>query len=91
MGNISLERPMMLLSIVRRGKGKKLMNVLNKNEIRLHVQTMGFGTAPLEMMDIMAPDNITADIMETVNTNFGLRSPARGIMCSVPIEKAYKI
>lgn len=221
------ERTMLLLSIVGRGKGKKLMGVLNKNEIRLHFQTMGFGTAPSEMMDIMgltsnnkdivlsfgsnsnvnqlvqsfgdsfasyseygglliilklsaanrliaemlsrnlpenvsegdvnvmsnthkhnlimitvgqgfvdevmqeakkvgatggtvirgrladadvlkelanidveeereiilimAPDNITGTIMETVNSKFGLRTPARGIMCSVPIEKAYKI
>ncbi len=227
MGNDMPERTMMLLSIVGRGKGKKLMNVLDKNEIRLHVQTMGFGTAPSEMMDlmgltsnnkdivmsfgsnanvgalvqsfgdnfasyseyggllmilklsaanrlmveilnrnkpedvpkgdvntmsnthkhnlimitvgqgfvdevmqeakkagatggtvikgrladaeklkelanidieeereillIMAPSNITGNIMEQVNSKFGLRSPARGIMCSIPIEKAYKI
>lgn len=227
MGKNTPERTMMLLSIVGRGKGKKLMTVLDKNEIRLHVQTMGFGTAPSEMMDlmgltsnnkdiilsfgsnanvnalvqsftdnfasyseyggllmilklsaanrlivemlnrnmpqevsegdvtvmnnthkhnlvmitvsqgfvdevmqeakkagatggtvikgrladterlkelanidieeereiilIMAPANTSADIMETVNAKFGLRSPARGIMCSVPIEKAYKI
>ncbi len=227
MGNNTPERTMVLLSIVGRGKGKKLMNVLNKNEIRLHVQTTGFGTAPSEMMDlmgltsnnkdiilsfgananvnalvqsfndnfasyseygglliimklnaanrlmveilnrslpqdvpegdvnamnnahkhnlimitvgqgyadevmqeakkagatggtvikgrladterlkevanidieeereiilIMAPANITGEIMEQVNSKFGLKSPARGIMCSVPIEKAYKI
>ncbi len=227
MGNNTPERTMMLLSIVGRGRGKKLMTVLDKNEIRLHVQTMGFGTAPSEMMDIMgltsnnkdiilsfgssanvnalaqsfndnfasyseyggllliiklsaanrlivemlnrnmpedvsegdvttmnnthkhnliiitvgqgyvdevmqeakkagatggtvikgrfadterlkelanidieqereiilimAPANISADIMEAVNSKFGLRSPARGIMCSIPIEKAYKI
>ncbi len=227
MGNNVPERTMLLLSIVGRGKGKKLMSVLDKNEIRLHFQTMGFGTAPSEMMDIMgltsndkdvllsfgssgnvnqlvqsfsdsfasyseygglliilklsaanrlivemlnrnipqdasegdvnvmnnthkhnlimitvgqgftdevmqeakkvgatggtvirgrladadllkelanidveeereiilimAPNNITGDIMETVNSKFGLRTPARGIMCSVPIEKAYKI
>ena len=44
-----------------------------------------------EIILIMAPANTSADIMETVNAKFGLRSPARGIMCSVPIEKAYKI
>lgn len=226
MGNNAPEQTMLFLSVVRRGKAKKLMNVLDKNNINFHVQTMGFGTAPSEMMDIlgltsnnkdivmsfgassnvnllvqtfgenfagyseygglmmilklsaanrlivemlsrnipedvpegdsvmnnahkhnlimitvgqgyvdevmqeakkagatggtvikgrladterfkelanidieeereiiliMAPGNITGDIMETVNEKFGLRSPARGIMCSVPIEKAYKI
>lgn len=227
MENNMPDRTMILLSIVGRGKGKKLMNVLDKNEIRIHMQTMGFGTAPSEMMDlmgltsnnkdiilslgsnanvnalmhsfaesftsyseyggllmilklssanrliaeilsrnvienapegevnimsnahkhnlimitvgqgyvdevmqeakkvgatggtvikgrlaeterlkelanidieeereillIMAPENISDKIMEAVNSKFGLRSPARGIMCSIPVEKAYKI
>ena len=227
MENNMPDRTMMLLAIVGRGKGKKLMGVLDKNEIRFHLQTMGFGTAPSEMMDlmgltsnnkdvilsfgsmtnvsalmhsfgdnfasyseyggllmvlklsaanrllseivskntvqnppegdvnlvsnahkhnlimitvgqgyiddvmqeakkfgatggtvikgrlaeterlkeianidieeereillIMAPENTAGEIMNNVNSKFGLRTPARGIMCSVPVEKAYKI
>lgn len=44
-----------------------------------------------EMILIMAPDTISGNIMEEVNKEFGLRTEAHGIMCTVPIEKAYKI
>ena len=40
---------------------------------------------------IMAPFKISTQIMEQVNHTFGLRTKAKGILCSVPIEKAYKI
>ena len=30
-------------------------------------------------------------ILENVNEKYGLRSKARGILCAVPVEKAYKI
>lgn len=69
MENYVPERTMMLLSIVGRGKGKKLMNVLNKNEIRFHVQTMGFGTAPSEMMDIMGLTSNNKDIIMSFGSN----------------------
>jgi len=44
-----------------------------------------------EIIFILAPANISRQIMDDVNQEFGLRSEARGILCSVPIEKAYKI
>lgn len=44
-----------------------------------------------EMILIMAPDTVSGSIMEEVNKEFGLRTEAHGIMCTVPIEKAYKI
>ncbi len=44
-----------------------------------------------EIILIMAPDTITNTIMDEVNKSFGLKTEARGILCSVPIEKAYKI
>ena len=40
---------------------------------------------------IMAPAAVSQRVMEDVNREFGLRSPAHGIICAVPVEKAYKI
>lgn len=44
-----------------------------------------------EILFILAPSKITKDIMERVNKDFGITSPANGIIFSVPTEKAYKI
>ena len=44
-----------------------------------------------EMICILAPDTVSGAIMESVNEKFGLTSSAHGVICSVPIEKAYKI
>ncbi len=40
---------------------------------------------------ILAPSNVSSQIMEDVNAAFGLRSEAHGILCAVPVDKAYKI
>lgn len=77
------ERPkriMTLLSVVERGKGKKLMEALNAKDIRMHFQCVGFGTAPTEMMDIFGLGSKDKDIIISfaaepavleVMTNFG--------------------
>lgn len=44
-----------------------------------------------ELILIVASSNNTGKIMESVNAGFGLRTNARGVICSIPIEKAYKI
>lgn len=44
-----------------------------------------------EMLCILAPLNASKQIMEDVNREFGLTSPANGIVFAVPTEKAYKI
>ena len=46
------KRVMMLLAIVERDKGKKFIKELKDRNIRVNFQTVGFGTAPTEMMDI---------------------------------------
>ena len=51
----------------------------------------GVATGPITVPFIMAPTAITNTIMDEVNKSFGLKTEARGIMCSVPVEKAYKI
>ena len=44
-----------------------------------------------EIITILAPANICRQIMEEVNAKYGLNSEARGTVCSVPVEKAFKI
>ena len=44
-----------------------------------------------EIICIMAAQAVGAEIMESVNKEFGITSPAHGTICAVPIEKAYKI
>ncbi len=78
MENSMPDRTMMLLSIVGRGKGKKLMTVLDKNEIRFHLQTMGFGTAPSEMMDIMGLTSNNKDVI----LSFGSMTNVNALMHS---------
>ena len=43
---------MALFSIVEQGKGKKLIKALKDQKIGVNLQTIGYGTAPTEMMDI---------------------------------------
>lgn len=44
-----------------------------------------------EIVMILAPDSVRNQIMEEVNKEYGLRSEAKGVVCSVPVDKAFKI
>lgn len=44
-----------------------------------------------EILCILAPVKSSKQIMEEVNKNFGINSPANGIIFAIPTEKAYKI
>lgn len=44
-----------------------------------------------EMLFILAPSKVSRQIMENVNAEFGLASPANGIIFALPTEKALKI
>ena len=74
------KRPLLLLYIVERDKGKKLIKELENINIRINFQTVGFGTAPTEMMDIFGlgtndKDIIislgTEDVVKNMMANFG--------------------
>lgn len=57
------KRVTMLLSVVARGKGKKLVQTLEKQQINMHFQCVGSGTAPTEMMDIFGFGSNDKDII----------------------------
>ena len=63
MNQDEIKRTMVLLSTVESGKGKKLMHTLNGENIKMHMQTVGDGTAPTEMMDILGLGTNSKDII----------------------------
>ena len=44
-----------------------------------------------EVIAIMTSDATRNQIMNEVNQSYGLRSAAQGILCSLPVDKAYKL
>ncbi len=61
------ENPMVLiLSILERGRGKPYMEMMRTRDIHFHSQTMGFGTAPSEMMDILGLGSNDKDIILSI-------------------------
>ena len=44
-----------------------------------------------EIISILAPVASRKEIMESVNAEFGLSTKAKGTVCAVPVEKAFKI
>lgn len=44
-----------------------------------------------EIVAILAPDSIRDQLMNDVNTECGIRSEAQGVLCAVPVNKAFKI
>ena len=44
-----------------------------------------------ELLFILAPSKVGAQIMKDVNSQFGLTSEANGIIFALPTEKAFKI
>ncbi len=64
---------MILLSIVENGKGKKLIKDLNSLKIKINFQTVGFGTAPTEMMDIFGLGTNDKDIIISLGSESDIR------------------
>ncbi|MBQ7045253.1 MAG: hypothetical protein IJN65_02040 [Clostridia bacterium] len=64
---------MMLLSIVELDKGKKLIKELQNNNIRINLQTVGFGTAPSELMDIFGLGSKDKDVVISMGAEDSVR------------------
>lgn len=72
-------RMVMLLSIIRRGKGGQYIKMLQEHDVVLHFQGVGEGTAPSEMMDILGLGSSEKDIM----ISFATKSTANRIATSL--------
>ena len=62
------ERIVMLLSIIRRGKGAQYIKMLKEQGLFLNYQCVGEGTASSEMMDLLGLGNNDKDIMFSFGT-----------------------
>ena len=98
------KRPMALVSIVERDKGKKLIKELEELDIRINFQTVGFGTAPTEMMDIfgigsndkdivisLGAEKAVKDMMVNFGSNFTSYSKYGGLMIILKVSAANRI
>ena len=98
------KRPMVLLSIVERDKGKKLIKELESLNIKINFQCVGLGTAPTEMMDIfgigtkdkdiiisLGIDSAVKDMMANFGTAFESHSKYGGLMIILKLSAASRI
>ena len=87
------KRPMILLSIVERDKGKNLVKELENANIKVNIQSVGFGTAPTEMLDIfglgtidkdivisIAPENVVKKLMANFSDSIATETKHGGLM-----------
>lgn len=56
-------RIMMVYSVIKRGKAKQYIDMLDARNIKFHIQMAAIGTAPSEMMDIFGLGNNDKDVM----------------------------
>lgn len=98
------KQPMLLLSIVERDKGKKLIKELENLNIRVNFQTVGLGTAPTEMMDIfglgtndkdiiisLGSETVVEDMMSNFGTAFESHSRFGGLMIILKVSAINRI
>jgi len=98
------KRPMLLLSIVERDKGKKLIKQLENISIKVNFQCVGLGTAPTEMMDIfglgtkdkdiiisLGIEDAVNDMMASFGTIFESHSKYGGLMIILKTSAANRI
>lgn len=98
------KRPMVLLSIVERDKGKKLIKEFENLNVKVNFQCVGFGTAPTEMMDIfglgckdkdiiisLGTETIVKDLMTNFGTIFQSHSKYGGLTIVLKVSAASRI
>ncbi len=98
------KRPMVLLSIVERDKGKKLIKELENLNLKVNFQCVGLGTAPTEMMDIfgigtkdkdiiisLGTETVVTDMMAKFGTTFESHSKYGGLMIILKTSAASRI
>lgn len=98
------KRPMLLMSIVERDNGKKLIEELKKNNIPVNFQCVGYGTAPTEMLDIfglgsrdkdivlsLGTETVVKDMMANFGSKFESHSKYGGLMMIFKITAVNRI
>ena len=95
--NDEAKKVMMMLSIVEAEKGHKLIELLEKQEIKMNMQIVGYGTAPTEMMDIFGLGSNDKDIMANLISFMSGKIGFLGlivipilVVCSVLLKESMK-
>lgn len=63
MSQVDGKRVMAILSILERGRGKHYIERMRAQDIKIHLQSVGHGTAPSEMMDILGLGSKDKDVI----------------------------
>lgn len=92
------ERMALIMSIVERGSGSKLIKLYSKHQVFTHLRCEGAGTATSEIMDILGLGSSEKDIILSFTTYSAARllleglddelrgaTPGKGIAFSVPL------
>lgn len=66
--NNSKDRIVLLLSVIQRGKSAQYFKLMKENQVVLHYQCVGSGTASSEMMNILGLGTSDKDIMLSFST-----------------------
>lgn len=95
---------MALLSIVEQGKGKKLIKELMNLNVQINFQTVGFGTAPTELMDLfgfgtndkdiiisLGAENDIKDMMGNFGEIFQSHSKYGGLMIILDVSASSRV
>lgn len=95
------EQLSLIMSIVERGTGSKLVKLYTRNQVFTHIRFEGRGTATSEILDILGLGGSEKDIILSMTTRTAARilldkledelqgaSPSRGIAFAVPLSAA---
>lgn len=63
MSQIDGKRVMAIASILERGRGKHYVERMKAQDIKMHIQSVGHGTAPSDMMDILGLGSRDKDVI----------------------------
>lgn len=95
------EQLSLIMSIVERGTGSKLVKLYTRNQVFTHIRFEGRGTATSEILDILGLGGSEKDIILSMTTRTAARilldkledelqgaAPSRGIAFAVPLSAA---
>lgn len=89
----------LIIAIVDRGRGKKVVDVFTKHHSHWHCICLGQGTASSEIMDYLglgetekdivfslAPKAGIPELFHSINTEMQLKKPGKGIVFTIPLS-----
>ena len=69
----------LLITILERGKGRKLVRFLDKHKVYFHLEFSGVGTATSEMLDILGLNTKEKDVIISLGTRKAVRGLTNAI------------